>query len=1061
MKTIQVRCTPVNWSAISTDFSHTGIPEENLKCLQSLFLSDPRNDLAEIRDAKGDRVHGTCAWILTQDRYTSWLVEDSPQLLWLSGAPGIGKTMMSSFLVEELEELAKHSSQMTLAYYFCDDKFQERRTATSILRGLLLQLLRQRPILFKHIQKDFDMKRDSLFTSFRSLWTIFVSIIQDPEVGEVCCLIDALDECEKESRQLFLTSFKELFVSQQSEKTYVKFIVTSRRERDIVESLSAVGPAIRNLQVDSGKVNDDLSKFIVVKVNELSTRKGYSESLKEDVKHALTNKAEGTFLYVSLVLDDINKKANSVVRKRLKELPSGLNNLYDKILSRIEDDDDMEIASSVLHWVAVARRPLTVRELAMARSLGTGEWEGNTVPLEDLLVDFQDDFKRCEPLVYVDTVKKTINLVHQSAKDYLLGAHLQGNGDLSQYHVALDTTNLLIFRTCWTYFCLEEFKQHTMSMHETLDYKLLFGDSQWENLLDDYCFFTYANREWQDHAVAAGPALATDYKFWKEYLYKLPTLRDYWLLQAAAEGQEVVVQQLLENGAELESKDNRGRTPLLWAAVKGREAVVKLLLSRSDVVADSQDKDGRTPLSWAASGGNEAVIKLLLSRSDVIADSPNKDGRTPLSYAASGGNEAVIKLLLSRSDVIADSPDKDGRTPLSYAAEWGYVAVVELLLNRSDVVADSRDKDGRTPLSWATESGHVAVVQLLLSRSDVVADSPDKDGQTPLSLAASNGHKAVVKLLLSRSDVKVDSQDIYGKTPLSSAASIGYEAVVELLLNRSDIIADSPDKQGRTPLCWAARKGHEAVVKLLLSRSDVVADSPDKDGRTPLSLAASNRDEAVVKLLLSRNNVVADSQDKDGRTPLSWAASNGNEAVVQLLLSRSDVVVDSPDKEGLTPIWWAANVNGGHEAVVQLLLSRSDVVADSPDKDGRTPLWVAKGNGHEAVVQLLLSRSDVVADSPDKGGQTPLSLAKDDGHEAVVQLLLSRSDMVADSPDKDGRTPLWQALCRNVEFPAMFPATLRYDLCARRLYHSFSMGSKTSQPAGIAFTSPSALIDLD
>ena len=29
-------------------------------------------------------------------------------------------------------------------------------------------------------------------------------------------------------------------------------------------------------------------------------------------------------------------------------------------------------------------------------------------------------------------------------------------------------------------------------------------------------------------------------------------------------------------------------------------------------------------------------------------------------------------------------------------------------------------------------------------------------------------------------------------------------------------------------------------------------------------------------------------------------------------------------------------------------------------------------------------------------------------------------------------------------FPAMFPATLRYDLCACRLYHSISMGSKTS-----------------
>lgn len=121
------------------------IPKENLKCLQFLFLSNPQDDLAAIRSAKGDRVEGTCEWILIQERYTSWLNEDSPQLLWLSGGPGIGKTMISSFLVQELAHLAERSSQMKLTYYFCDDKDEGRRTATIILRGLLLQLLRQRP----------------------------------------------------------------------------------------------------------------------------------------------------------------------------------------------------------------------------------------------------------------------------------------------------------------------------------------------------------------------------------------------------------------------------------------------------------------------------------------------------------------------------------------------------------------------------------------------------------------------------------------------------------------------------------------------------------------------------------------------------------------------------------------------------------------------------------------------------------------------------------------------------------------------------------------------------
>ena len=808
-----------------------------MDCLRSLFLSNPQDDLAAIRTAKGNRVDGTCEWILTQDSYTSWLIEDRLQLLWLSGAPGIGKTMISSFLVEELARLAERSSQITLAYYFCDDKDEKRKTATDILRGLLLQLLRQRPILFKYIQPDFDMSRDSLFTNFHALWRVFDGIMKDPEVGEVYCLIDALDECEKKSRQLFLTNFTKLFRSRDGKKTAAKFIVTSRRENDIEKSLYTTSPAIRNLQVDSGRVNNDLSKFINIKIDELSTTNEYQPGQKNMIKRALTEKAGGTFLYVSLVVQDLAEAETfSEVRQALQDLPSDLNNVYDRILGQI-DAKRQEIAKSVLCWVAGARRPLTVDELAMARAIGTEERKENTMPLKDRVDELKDGFKCCKPLVYIDTNNSTVNLVHQSAKDYLLSTYLQGKDGLSQYHIITDWTNLLIFRTCWTYLSMEEFKQGMIVIERGEDHKLQEHDLD-EKFLYDHCFLQYASEEWQEHALAASQALITGYEFRTDNLDKLPTLRDTWLLRVAAEGQEVVVQQLLDNGAELNSKDMNGRTPLSWAAENGHEAVVKLLLGRDDVAADSQDTYGQTPLSWAAEKGHEAVVKLLLGRDDVAADSQDTYGRTPLFWAAENGHEAVVKLLLGRDDVAADSQDRYGQTPLFWAAENGHEAVVKLLLGRDDVAADSQDTYGQTPLSWAAEKGHEAVVKLLLGRDDVAADSQDTYGRTPLFLAAENGHEAVVKLLLGRDDVAADSQDTYGQTPLSWAAEKGHEAVVKLLLGRDDVAADSQDRYGQTPLSWAAEKGHEAIVKLLLGRDDVAADSQDTYGRTPLSRAA-------------------------------------------------------------------------------------------------------------------------------------------------------------------------------------------------------------------------------
>ncbi|KJK74201.1 hypothetical protein H634G_10574 [Metarhizium anisopliae BRIP 53293] len=106
------------------------------------------------------------------------------------------------------------------------------------------------------------------------------------------------------------------------------------------------------------------------------------------------------------------------------------------------------------------------------------------------------------------------------------------------------------------------------------------------------------------------------------------------------------------NGADVDSNDEYGRTPLSWAAENGYEAVVQLLLENGADISSKDDEYGRTPLSWAAENGHKATVTLLVEKgADVVSKA--KYGRTPLSLAARNGHEDIVNLLLENGADVA------------------------------------------------------------------------------------------------------------------------------------------------------------------------------------------------------------------------------------------------------------------------------------------------------------------------------------------------------------------------------------------------------------------------
>lgn len=229
----------------------------------------------------------------------------------------------------------------------------------------------------------------------------------------------------------------------------------------------------------------------------------------------------------------------------------------------------------------------------------------------------------------------------------------------------------------------------------------------------------------------------------------------------------------LEIDADL--KDTAGRTPMSYAAEKGYESSIRLLIQQGANV-ESRDSAGRTPLSYAAENGQDLSIRRLL-KNGADEESEDNTGRTPLFYAAGSGQEPSLLPLDNGRNI--ELEDWTGRTPLSYAAENGEELRLRRLLE-SGADIESEDKTGRTPLSYAAENGQEPSLRQLIEKG-ANDDSKDRTGRTPLSYAAENGHEGSVKLLLGRGDVKLNLEDMTGQTPLSYAVGNGHIAVVKLL----------------------------------------------------------------------------------------------------------------------------------------------------------------------------------------------------------------------------------------------------------------------------------------
>ncbi|KAM0047351.1 putative transcription factor C2H2 family [Helianthus debilis subsp. tardiflorus] len=297
------------------------------------------------------------------------------------------------------------------------------------------------------------------------------------------------------------------------------------------------------------------------------------------------------------------------------------------------------------------------------------------------------------------------------------------------------------------------------------------------------------------------------------------------LVSAARDGDFVEAKMLLDCNPCLAKYSTFGglNSPLHFAAAKGHNDIVALLLDNGADV-NSRNYCGQTALMQACRYGHwEVVQTLLLFRCNVMR-ADYLSGRTALHFAAVNGPKskfdhgALVKFVNKAAD--------GGITALHMAALNGYADCVQLLLdlhaNTSAVTfhyGTSMDLigAGSTPLHYAACGGNLKCCQILLARG-ASRLTLNCNGWLPLDVARMWGRHWLEPLLAPNSDlaIPVFPPSNYLSLPLMSVLNIARECGLQSsgpLSDETDICAVCLERS-----CTVAAEGcrHELCVRCAL-----------------------------------------------------------------------------------------------------------------------------------------------------------------------------------------------------------------------------------------------------
>ncbi|KAI8945925.1 hypothetical protein F4801DRAFT_97997 [Xylaria longipes] len=721
-------------------------------------------------------------WFI-KDHFNAWK-HDPGSLLWLYAGAGSGKTVLTSKIIECIEEQGRD----LLAYYYFSFQHKEHHTLRDFKTALLVQLVKrlsqkthERNPKLAFMPRSFKDLRDKYYPSSNpkigDLDTTLIKIID--KSPRTFIVIDALDECANSQLQSDILHFAQQLLETVTTDLYI--LITSRPEVDIEVAISRMAIAKRRVAFDTKKVDDDIRSHLISLTGDLPYSK-WSTKLREHVVDYITQRSDGIFRWADLQIQALRGKPREVdVNRALQNLPKNLSETYKRMLDRIEFEGYREEAVAVLRWLSYAQTPLNLAQIAELaafdvqaaniRNLGPASDEYTVTFLpQNRFDDPWEIYRILSGLLTVagsfesSTERETIvSFSHFSVREYLESDEVP-----APFRINAEDCNWFIYKSCLAYIGDYDSSRPEAPFkptHPLLLYACLQLWNHAEELL--YCSKTDEDKGCTVNSIVEifRPLLCKS-----GYAFNLALRRADINLPSTS----VAV------GRFVRSLSYPFTTEDLHIAISTGDSQLLEFIFHAGI---QMTKDA---LIWAVRGHTDSR--------QISLDLESTSTARPLVN--------VTKIL---------APTLQSHT----AANTHLLPPSILNPTQPDHLTDRRKP----------------VWDLLLMNPIVDLNATNSEQQTPLLLAALLRDEPFFRFLDNLQNVNHDHRDIHGWGLTTCAFIGGNQDIIALVLNRAGVDLVSVDRYGWSPLEWARYRGLDALIAPFLhpsTKGSVCSVSPEK-----------------------------------------------------------------------------------------------------------------------------------------------------------------------------------------------------------------------------------------